>query len=74
VKAVVRTIEGDYAIIEMGMSRHKVIIPLQFLPPGVKEGITLRIDIRIDPDTPRKPRSKVTHIEQKFAEKRNRPG
>lgn len=71
-KAVVRTIEGAYAVIEMGLSKHKVIIPLQFLPSKVKEGVTLKIDIQIDPDYTPKNREKVTYIKQKIAEK-NRP-
>lgn len=69
-KAVVRTIEGDYAVIEMGITEHKVIIPVQFLPPGTREGDILKIDIQIDRKAPKKPRAKVTHIEEKFLEKK----
>ncbi|MTI84514.1 MAG: DUF3006 domain-containing protein [Firmicutes bacterium] len=63
---VIRTIEGQYAVIEMGTSKHKVIMPIQFLPRGAKEGHTLQIDITIDPKTPRRPRSKVTNIKEKL--------
>jgi hypothetical protein len=65
-KGFIRTIEGEYAVIEMGVNKHKVIMPVHFLPRGAKEGHTLIIDITLDRNTTRKPQSKVTDINTKF--------
>lgn len=71
-EARISTIEGGYAVLEMGTSRHKIIMPLQYLPAGIREGDVLNFKIEIARRA-KTPRSKVTHIEEKMLAKK-RPG
>ncbi|MCF8010708.1 MAG: DUF3006 domain-containing protein [Clostridiales bacterium] len=70
-KGDVKTIEGGFAIIEIGVSRYKIIMPVHLLPQDVKEGQVLNINMELDRDSTQNNHCKVTHIKDKL-DKRNK--
>lgn len=48
IKAVIDRFEGDKAVLLVGEEEDKLIVPRAFLPPGVKEGYWLQVDVEDD--------------------------
>jgi hypothetical protein len=47
-KAVIDRFEGDKAVLLVGEEEDKLIVPRASLPPGVKEGQWLQVDVEDD--------------------------
>lgn len=63
-RALVKHIEDEFAILLVGTEERTIILPLMYLPRGIKKGQVLKITFTIDHEATPKHSKKILNIDE----------
>jgi hypothetical protein len=63
--ATLDRIEGDIGVVYIGAEEAcKIDLPLQYLPPGIKGGVSLKITIEEDKESQKKLKNRILNLQK----------